>query len=130
MNGIARGFLISAVIYGLLGMALGLHMGLSKDHGQMPTHAHIMVLGWLSFVVFAMIYHQFSGRMIRAASIAHFVIAQVSAIVIFFALYQVYSGNESFDPVAGMASIGYLVSFVAFSVAIWPVMISKSQEQP
>src|SRR5690349_9500297 len=44
MNAIARGFLVSAVVYGLLGMLLGLQMGISHNHGQMPTHAHIMVI--------------------------------------------------------------------------------------
>ena len=57
MNEIARKFFLTAVAYGILGLGLGLHMAISQDHGQLPVHAHIMVIGWLSFVVFGFFYH-------------------------------------------------------------------------
>ena len=52
MRGIARGFFASAVVYGLLGMLLGLDMAIRHDHVELPTHAHIMVVGWLTFAIF------------------------------------------------------------------------------
>ena len=57
MQGVARNFFTMAVIYVLVGMTLGLSMAMSHDHGQMPTHAHIMVLGWVMSAVFAFFYH-------------------------------------------------------------------------
>ena len=59
MQGVARNFFTLAVIYPLCGMALGLHMAITNDHGQMPTHAHTMVAGWLMSAVFAFFYHLF-----------------------------------------------------------------------
>src|SRR5205823_9821690 len=59
MQGVARNFFTLAIIYALCGMALGLHMAISQDHGQMPTHAHTMVAGWLMSSVFAFFYHLF-----------------------------------------------------------------------
>ena len=59
MQGVARNFFTLAIIYALCGMALGIHMAISEDHGQMPTHAHTMVAGWLMSAVFAFFYHLF-----------------------------------------------------------------------
>lgn len=52
MRAVARGFFTAAIAYGLLGMLLGLHMVIGHDHGQRPTHAHVMVIGWVSFAIF------------------------------------------------------------------------------
>ena len=37
-------------------MLLGLDMAMRHDHGQLPTHAHIMVIGWVSFAIFGLFY--------------------------------------------------------------------------
>ena len=59
MTGVARLFFILAIAYAILGLLLGLKMSISQDHSQMPTHAHMMVLGWLMSAVFAFFYHLF-----------------------------------------------------------------------
>ena len=46
MKGIDRLFLRIAVVYVLAGMALGIFMAMSDDHSQMPTHAHMNLMGW------------------------------------------------------------------------------------
>ena len=38
-----------SLIYGLAGLLLGLDMGIRHDHAELPTHAHIMVVGWVTF---------------------------------------------------------------------------------
>ena len=42
MRGFARAFFVSALIYGLAGLLLGLDMGIRHDHAELPTHAHII----------------------------------------------------------------------------------------
>jgi hypothetical protein len=49
-------FLRLAALYAVLGMSLGIWMGISGDHGQYPTHAHINLLGWVSFALYGLIY--------------------------------------------------------------------------
>ena len=45
-----------AVLYGLGGMVMGEIMAASGDHSQMPVHAHINVLGWVSLAIFGFFY--------------------------------------------------------------------------
>ena len=125
MNGIARGFLVSAVVYGLLGMLLGLHMGITHNHGQMPTHAHIMVIGWVSFFLFGIYYLQFGQATSRTLSVIHFWLAQCAFVVLTSGLWLVYSGRNQFEPILGISSIAYALSFLVFAAAAVPVFWTR-----
>jgi cbb3-type cytochrome oxidase subunit 1 len=125
MNGIARGFLVSAVAYGLLGMLLGLHMGITHNHGQMPTHAHIMVIGWVSFFLFGIYYLQFGQATSRTLSVIHFWLAQCAFVALVTGLWLIYSGRNQYEPVAAVSSTAYALSFLVFAAASIPVFWAR-----
>jgi cbb3-type cytochrome oxidase subunit 1 len=115
MTGIAKAFFLTAIVYGVLGMGLGLAMAMSQDHGQMPTHAHIMVVGWLSFAVFGLFYHLFADFVPKLAATIHFWLAQISLVGLIIGLGLLYSGRPEMEPIAAISSIAYAVSFVLFA---------------
>lgn len=53
---IDRIHLVLGLVWLLAGMALGEIMGRSQDHTQMPTHAHIMLVGGVLSILWAVIY--------------------------------------------------------------------------
>ena len=59
MKAAARLFFTLAIAYVILGMALGMQMGMTQNHGEMPTHAHLMLVGWVTSALIAYFYHQF-----------------------------------------------------------------------
>lgn len=118
----ARGFLAAALIYGIVGLATGLAMAVSEDHTQRPTHAHIMVIGWISFFLFALFYDRYHDRVSPLWARAHFWVAQISTPVLFIALWLVYSGEESLAPLAAASAIAYASSFLLFAAAAWPMV--------
>jgi cbb3-type cytochrome oxidase subunit 1 len=122
MVSIARMFFASALIYGILGMLLGLHMAASHDHGQMPTHAHLLVIGWVSFAIFGLFYHLFGDTVSKALSTIHLWLAELSFIGIVTGLLLYYSGRTEFEPVAAISSLAYAVSFVLFAIIALPVL--------
>ena len=123
MNGHARNFFLTALFYGVLGIALGLHMAMSSDHGQMPTHAHIMVIGWVSFAIFAFFYHLVPGAADGLLATGHFWLAEVSFAGIVIGLWLFYGGNAGAEPIAAISSLAYGASFLLFAViaarALW-----------
>jgi ABC-type methionine transport system permease subunit len=125
MNSVAKGFFISAIIYGLLGMLIGLEMAISNNHGQMPTHAHTMVIGWLSFSLFGFYYFQFGKAMSRTLSLIHFWLAGCAFIGLIIGLLLVYSGKTQYEPIAAVSSIAYALSFLVFAVAAIPVIWAR-----
>jgi hypothetical protein len=126
MSHLGRAFFTSALIYGALGMALGLDMAMRHNHGQMPTHAHIMVVGWLSFAVFGLFYMTHGDRVSRLLARLHFWLAQLSFAGLVVGLWLIYSGRTQFEPVAAVSSLAYAASFLLFAV----VAICAMRSQP
>ena len=123
MQGVARNFFTLAVIYSLVGMTLGLSMAMSHDHSQLPTHAHIMVVGWLMSAVFAVFYHLMPvARASRLATI-HFWLAAISSLGMFTGLFVLYGGNPVIEPVLGVSAMAYFAATVLFAFialrALW-----------
>jgi cbb3-type cytochrome oxidase subunit 1 len=126
MSGLAARFFGSAVVYAVLGMLLGLVMGITKDHSQMPTHAHILVIGWVSFAIFGFFYHLFPQAAANRLAPAHFWLAQVSFVLLIVALFLLLSGNTAIDPIAAVGSTGYLMSMILFAAIAVPVVTRRA----
>ena len=120
MKGAARQFFILAVCYAVAGMALGIHMAASHDHGQMPTHAHIDG-GGLGDVLRLRLLLSPVPRNRRASRLAraHFWIQAVSGVVLVVSLFFLLGGNEAIEPVTALASVGFLLGMLLF---IWNAM--------
>lgn len=122
MKGAARTFFILALCYAVAGMVLGIYMAASHDHGEMPTHAHIMVAGWLMSSVFAFFYHLFPAIGAKPMARAHFWVQAVSGIVLVVSLFFLLKGNEALEPVTALASIGFLIGTLMFIWNAVPVL--------
>ncbi|NVK16338.1 MAG: hypothetical protein HWE35_19380 [Rhodobacteraceae bacterium] len=61
MNGIARPFMLIAVLCALGGMVWGIQMSASQDHLLSPAHGHLNLLGWVSCAIYAFFYHLVPG---------------------------------------------------------------------
>jgi cbb3-type cytochrome oxidase subunit 1 len=116
MDKIARGFLIAAIVYGITGLLLGLYMAISQNHGQIPAHAHVNLIGWVSFFLFALFYQLLGTGVPRLLARLHFGLAQISAPGIFIGIGLIYAGYPEFEPVAAVSSMAYAASFVIFAV--------------
>lgn len=126
MKSVARNFFTLAIIYALCGMALGLHMGISGDHGQMPTHAHIMLAGWVTSALLSFFYHLFPSAGQKVLATIHFWLTAVSGICLVGSLYFVESGNEAMEPVLGIASIGFLLGMILFAFIALPTVYRRA----
>lgn len=115
MHSVARNFFTLAIVYALCGMALGLHMSISQDHGQMPTHAHVMVAGWLMSAVFAFFYHLVPKAAASRLAPVHFWLSAVSGIGLLVGLYFLLAGNEAIEPVVAISSMGFYAAMILFA---------------
>jgi len=122
MQGVARNFFTLAIIYSLLGMALGIHMAISQDHAQMPTHAHTMVAGWLMSAVFAFFYHLFPAVAQKRLATVHFWLTAVSGTGLLIGLYVLLAGNPAIEPVLGISSMGFYAGMLLFAFIALPAI--------
>lgn len=122
MQGISRNFFILALAYAVFGMALGLHMSISEDHGQMPTHAHIMVAGWLMSAVFAFFYHLFPAVAASRLAQVHFWLTAVSGALLVSSLFLFLGGNTVIEPLLAIASMAFYAAMFVFIFVALPVI--------
>lgn len=122
MHGQAARFFGSAILYAIFGMALGLHMGMSKDHAQMPTHAHLLVVGWVSFALFGIFYHLFPSAAASFLAKLQFWLAQLSFLTLIVGLFLLFGGHGEGDPLAAVGSLGLLASVILFGLVALPVL--------
>jgi len=126
MQSVARNFFTLAIVYALCGMALGLHMGMSGDHSQAPTHAHVMLAGWVTSALFSYFYYLFPAAGARTAAAIHFWLTAISGIGLVGSLYFVTAGNEAMEPVLGVASIGFLLGMILFACIALPAIYRRA----
>lgn len=106
--------LLVGLLWLLVGMLLGEHMGRSNDHSQMPTHAHIMLLGGVLSVVWAVIYRVFGlaqGLIAWVQTGLH----HIGALIMIPALYLMYgqmAPESQLGPLLGIAAMLVILSVV------------------
>jgi hypothetical protein len=120
MKGIDGLFLRTAVVYALAGTALGIFMAISEDHSQMPTHAHMNLLGWVSMALYAVVYHVWPEAARSPLAPWHFWIANLGTVVVLIGVAGIMAGyQERFGPIAGLGSILSLVGMLVFAVIVF-----------
>jgi cbb3-type cytochrome oxidase subunit 1 len=117
---LAKQFIRSSVIYALLGMALGILMAASKDHSQMPTHAHLMLFGWVGMTLYAAVYKLWPMAASGRLPFVHAVVAHIALIGLVLGLYLIYGGHsEAGEPIASIASTILTANMALFAWIVW-----------
>jgi len=120
-----RAYLIWALCYAAAGMALGIYMGISRNHGQFVTHAHVMLVGFVTSLIYAVIHRLWLTAPSRALATVQFILHQAGSLAMFAGLTLVYGGMASEDqvgPLLGPAAIA-----VILGVLLMLVMVLKAR---
>lgn len=116
MNPIARAFMMLAIISAILGMAWGIQMSASGDHGLSPAHAHLNLLGWVSCAIFAFYYHAVPDAAASRLAQAHLGVAALGLVTIVPGI--VMALTEQGETLAKLGSVLSLLSMLIFAVVV------------
>ncbi len=112
---LAARFLRVAVIYVLIGMALGIYMAASANHNQAPTHAHINLLGYVSMFLYGLFYHAYPNAAVGNLAKIHFWLSNISVIGMVSGVAIIYSGDmKTGEPIASLFSVLAILSMALF----------------
>jgi hypothetical protein len=108
-------YLMWGMSYAVAGMGLGVFMGASHVHTQHVTHAHILLVGFVTSILYAVIHKLWlDGRTPRVAGL-QFLVHQAGAMAMLLGLLLLF-GNALplalLDPVLGIASVTVLIGAV------------------
>ncbi len=121
MSRVTVRFLKAALVYFVLGALLGVAMAASPGlHVHLPTHVHLLLLGWMSMTIYGVAYHilpRFSGRPLFSDRLAaaQFWLANIGLLGMAYA-WEAPGSFPSALPIFGSVEA---LSIVGFAYNIW-----------
>lgn len=109
-----------AVVYLIVGVAMGIMMGASRDFTLRPVHAHINLLGWATFALAGLIYTVYPRAGLSKLAKIHFWLMNISVPVMMAALGIILgTQNMKIIPVLVVAEMLAAASVLAFAANIF-----------
>lgn len=115
----ARKLALTALVYALIGLLLGIYMAASQNHVQMVTHAHILLIGFVISFIYSAFYKLWNlpgdGRSSQLQFYAH----QAGTLVLtgsLFLMYGQFVAPAVLEPIMAVASIAVLLGMVTMAI--------------
>ena len=108
-----------ALVYLVLGVALGIALGITQKFQFAPVHAHINLLGWATFALAGLIYVLFPQAAQTRLALWQFWLQNIGVPIFIIGLILLTSGNEKAVPVVMVGSLVTLVSVLIFMVNVF-----------
>lgn len=121
MKSFDRAYLIWALSYAAAGMALGIFMAASRNHGQFVTHAHILLVGFVTSLVYAVIHKLWLPAPARVMATVQFVLHQAGCIAMFAGLLMLYghaAPEDQLAPLLGSAAVAVILGMLLMLVMV------------
>jgi hypothetical protein len=93
-------------------MSLGLYMAASQNHGELVTHAHILLVGFVLSLIYGIIHKLWLDKPNLAVANFQFALHQAAAAAVSVGLFLLYGGivpESTLGPILGIASAGVLL---------------------
>lgn len=111
-------FIRIAVVYLVIGAALGYYMGLTQNFALTPVHAHVTLAGWLTLAVAGFVYHLYPQSAQTRLARAHFWLHNIGLPVFMVGLALMLTGNQGVMLVIAVGASTLLVGLVLFAVNV------------
>ncbi|CDG83630.1 putative membrane protein [Janthinobacterium agaricidamnosum NBRC 102515 = DSM 9628] len=108
-----------AVVYLIIGIAIGIGMGASENLTLQPVHAHVNLLGWASMALAGLIYSVFPKAGQSRLAKFHFWTMNLALPVMMVTLGFLLFGHLEVLPVLVVSQIVAAVSVLAFAANIF-----------
>jgi hypothetical protein len=121
MKSFDRAYLIWALSYAAAGMGLGIFMAVSRNHDQFVTHAHILLVGFVTSLVYAVIHKLWLPAPPRVMATVQFVLHQAGCLAMFSGLLLLYGGVAADDrlaPLLGPAAVSVILGMLLMLVMV------------
>ena len=119
-------YLIISLLYALIGLLLGTIMAATKNHGHMVTHAHIMLLGFVTSFIYAVCYKLWITNGATKIALLQFFIHQFGAILLLSGLFLMYAQIVTGDKIAPMMAISSIAIILGLILMIYQVIVEKN----
>jgi cbb3-type cytochrome oxidase subunit 1 len=116
----------AAVIFVIAGMIWGIVMAISENHSNMPAHAHLNLLGWVSLFLFGIYYRlhpALEGATSALVQVGGWIVA---TIILAIGVGLATSGHPVGEPIAAIGSFVALFDMLLFGWLVFAGARGKS----
>ena len=121
-----RKLVLTGLGYAILGLVLGLFMAATKNHQQLVTHAHIMLVGFVISMVYAAMYKLWLTETAEKLAKLQYLAHQLGTAGMSIGLFLLY-GNLAPENVVGPI-LGIFSTLVLIAMVLMKVMYIKSSK--
>ena len=118
MPRISEYFFRTAILFLLVGIAIGIHMAISQNHNVIGAHAHINLLGWVTSAVFGGYYALNPAKATGRLPLIQYIVYTAGVLLMVVSLYLLLMGNTAMEP---MVAAGSLITFAGVLLFAWIV---------
>ena len=114
-----RKFVLTSFIYAVIGLILGIFMAATKNHGQMVTHAHIMLVGFVVSFIYGLCHKLWLNNNETVLAKIQFYTHQVGVAIMSLGLFLLYGSFlkfETIDPILALSSFIVLIGMVLMGI--------------
>jgi cbb3-type cytochrome oxidase subunit 1 len=111
-------FVKIAVVYLVLGAALGLAMGISGTFVLSSVHTHLLLLGWTSLALAGLVYHWYPKASATRLARAHFWMHNAGLPVFMLGLALLLTGRAWAEVLTAGAGAVVALGLVVFAVNV------------
>jgi hypothetical protein len=124
MPRVSAAFFAIGVVYLLLGMSWGMHMGAAEDFAMAPAHAHLNLLGWVTMAIYGTFYALTHSSLSPKLAWTNFALAAIGVAVMIPSL-ALYLASHDAKYVAGIVAgeIATVLSLLVFAVSVYRELV-------
>jgi peptidoglycan/LPS O-acetylase OafA/YrhL len=119
MPQVAQLFFKTAVVFLIVGIAMGLHMSMSGNHDTIGAHAHTNLLGWVTSALFGGYYALNPAKAETRLAQIHFWVYTPGVAAMVPALYMFLKGYPAMEPLVALTSLVTFAGVMVFAVVVF-----------
>jgi len=101
MKNVDRMFILTGIVFLLVGLAFGLNMAMTDDFTLRDLHAHLNLLGFVLMTLFGLCYHNWPKMQEGMLATIHYLIHTITVAIALFMLYFLLKDTPTYGPVLG-----------------------------
>jgi hypothetical protein len=119
MPRLAEYYFKTAIIFLIIGIAIGINMSISGVHNVIGAHAHVNLLGWVTSAVFGGYFALNPAKAAGRLALLQYGVYTIGVAVMCLSLYLLLLGNESMVPIVAASSLITFAGVLLFAWIVW-----------
>jgi cbb3-type cytochrome oxidase subunit 1 len=130
MPQVAQLFFKTAVVFLIVGIAMGLHMSMSGNHDTIGAHAHTNLLGWVTSALFGGYYALNPAKAQSKLAMIHFWVYTLGVAAMVPSLYMFLKGFAAMEPLVAITSLVTFAGVIVFAVVVFKAPVPRTEMTP